>query len=176
MVLVNLNGKDTIDASNIMLVLDVDSYNATPAKNDNRYISLTRTEKRDGAAKRLKTKTYLITNDNLVFGIQLTPQTFIKKYYEACQLFGHETHGFVKITTTDYYMLPNILYLTENLSKTQKEEYGRLERLNRTFNLSKGKTKSFMLVDGKDERFMIKTNFARSTIINHIRELNTKEF
>lgn len=175
MVLVNINGKDTVDASNIMLVLDVESYNALPAKNDNRFISLTRTEKRDGVAKRLKTKTYLITNDNLVYGIQLSPQTFIKKYYEACSLFGHETYGFVKITTNDYYMLPNILYLTENLSKAQKEECARLERLNRVFSLSKGKTKSFMLVQGKTDRFMIKTNFARSTIISHIRELNTKE-
>ena len=174
MVLVNVNGKDTVDASNLLMVLDAESFNPTAAKNDNRYISLTRTEKRNGNTIRLKTKTFLVNNDNIVFGIQLTPQTFVKKYYESCLQFGHETNGLIKVSNTDYYMLPNILYLTEELSKTQREEYLRLERLNRVFTLGR-KTKSFMLVEGGKDRFMIKSPFARSTIITHIRELYRKE-
>lgn len=176
MVLVNVNGVDTIDASDIMLVLDAKNFDASAAKNDNRFISLTRNEIRNGNSVRMKIKTYIVTKDNLFYGIQLSPKVFIRKYYNACAQFGHSTHGLIKISPTDYYMLPNILYLTENLSKTQKEECDRLERLCRVFKLTKEKVKSHMLVEGKNERFMIKTSYARTTIITHIRELNRKEF
>lgn len=159
MVLVNVNSKDAIDVQNIFLILS--NYDPGPAKNDNRYISLSRTE---------KTRSYLITRDNYVYGLSLKPDAFLNKYYKAYKEFGAEPNVAFKLNSTDYYVgVSGILLITDTLSRVMEAENKRLEKLNRTFNLSTRKTKTFLFVKGETDSFVVKTNLTKATVFEHIK-------
>lgn len=160
MILMNVNGKDSIDIEKVFLVLD--DYDQSAAKKDNRYISLSRTD---------KTRSFLITTDNLVYGLSLTPAAFIKKYYATFQDYGVPPKIAFKITASAYYIgIADIILITDTLSRILDAERDRLDKLGRTFNISTRKTKTFIFVKGVEDTFLVKTNMARSTVVAHAKE------
>lgn len=184
MLLLNVNGQDSVDVDNIFLVVDRD-FDATSAKNDNRYISLSRTE---------KTRSYFITKDNRIYGIAPTMPTIIKRINKAYEDFGRKNPGMIKVSENAWMLgETKIILLTDLLTRVMQREEDRLKRLDRVYALNfrkkftfnedtdrftqktiKPAIKSYIFVKGEDDDFLIKTALSRNTITGYIRNLYKK--
>ena len=183
MLLVNVNGQDAVDIDNVFLILDRD-FNPSSAKNDERFISLSRSD---------KTRSFLVTTDNIIYGLSPSVDALKRKINKAYQDYGRQNPGFIKVGENSWVLGDTkIILLTDSLSRIMQREDDRLKRMDRVFNLNYKKkvsynennnlsvktlkpvVKSYLFLGGMDDAFLIKSNLARATIMGYIKNLNKR--